>query len=121
MARNIEYYCVMALIELENSAWSHLHLLNLGTSGSAVVGFVTSSKLIMYNDISSTSERIGAITSEQRNFCPVHNENTSGRTLNYPPAEHIFDLEQPLAIPTIFPIIQYFEMFFEAFRQSLFD
>lgn len=49
----------------------YLHLLNLGASGCSLGAiFVKSSKLIMYNDISSTSERIGAITSEQRNFCP---------------------------------------------------
>lgn len=49
----------------------YIHLLNLGTSCSPCVGFVKSSKLIIYNDISSTSERIGAMTSEQRNFCPA--------------------------------------------------
>lgn len=48
----------------------YLHLLSRSTRGSAGVGLVKSSKLIMNNDISSTSERIGAITSEHRNFCP---------------------------------------------------
>lgn len=52
----------------------HLHLLSLVTSGSAGAGFDKSSKLIMNNDISSTSERIGAITSEHRNFCPDREE-----------------------------------------------
>lgn len=47
-----------------------LHLLRRSTSGSAGVGLVRSSKLMMKSDISSTSDRIGAITSEQRNFCP---------------------------------------------------
>lgn len=49
-----------------------LHLLNLGArGGSAGNGFDKSSKLIMYNEISSTSERIGAMTSEQRNVDPI--------------------------------------------------
>ncbi len=50
----------------------NLHLLSLAAtigSGSGA-GFVKSSKLIIKSDISSISERIGAITSEQRNFCP---------------------------------------------------
>lgn len=54
----------------QNSLYSHL--LSLGArGGSAGIGFDKSSKLIMYNEISSTSERIGAITSEQRNVVPV--------------------------------------------------
>lgn len=54
----------------------NLHLLSLAaTIGSAGAGFVKSSKLIIKSDISSISERIGAITSEQRNFCPKTQEN----------------------------------------------
>lgn len=56
---------------LRLSERADLHLLSLGASGSVVLGFVKSSKLIMYNDISSISERIGAITSEQRNLSPA--------------------------------------------------
>lgn len=51
---------------------TNLHLLNRGASGgSAGNGFDKSSKLIMYKEISSTSERIGAITSEHRNVVPA--------------------------------------------------
>lgn len=47
-------------------------MLNLGARVcSAGAGFVKSSKLIMNNDISSTSDRIGAMTSEHKNVCPV--------------------------------------------------
>lgn len=50
----------------------HLHLLSLGAiGGSATNGFDKSSKLIMYNEMSSTSERIGAMTSEHRNVVPT--------------------------------------------------
>lgn len=50
----------------------HLHLLSLGAiGGSAGIGFDKSSKLIMYNEMSSTSERIGAMTSEHRNVVPM--------------------------------------------------
>lgn len=50
----------------------YLHLLALGASGGSAGsdGFVKSSKFIMYSEISSTSERIGAITSEHRNVVP---------------------------------------------------
>lgn len=57
---------------------NNLHLLSrAATIGSAGAGFVKSSKLIIKSDISSISERIGAITSEQRNFCPKTQENIS--------------------------------------------
>jgi hypothetical protein len=49
----------------------YLHLLSFGSSTSSTgVGFDKSSKFIINNDISSTSERIGAITSEHKNFAP---------------------------------------------------
>lgn len=39
--------------------------------GSGLVGFVRSSKLMMNSEMSSTSDRIGAMTSEHRNFVPA--------------------------------------------------
>lgn len=64
--------CLVAVYIYQITESIHLHLLSLGASGgSAAIGFDKSSKLIMYNEISSTSERIGAMTSEQRNVVPV--------------------------------------------------
>lgn len=58
-----------------NRKVQYVHLLSLGASGgSDGNGFDKSSKFIMYNEISSTSERIGAITSEHRNVVPVANK-----------------------------------------------
>lgn len=49
----------------------NLHLLSFsGSKTSGASGSVKSSKLIINNEISSTSERIGAITSEHKNFVP---------------------------------------------------
>jgi hypothetical protein len=54
----------------------NLHLLSLGSSISSTgMGFDKSSKFIINNDISSTSERIGAITSEHKNFAPISEWN----------------------------------------------
>lgn len=53
----------------------YLHLLNLPETKDVSFcawGLVKSSKLTIKSDISSASERIGAITSEHKNFDPVN-------------------------------------------------
>jgi len=84
------------LVDYETSILGYLHLLSLffrtgllSRDGAGAV--VKSSKFIMINDMSSTSLRIGAITSEHRNFEPkikeilirtVNSRNFSCKSIN---------------------------------------
>lgn len=57
------------------------HLLNRVARVSLGSVFDKSSKLIMYNEMSSISERIGAMTSEHKNFVPAFEGEEKDRAI----------------------------------------